>query len=263
MLSSCPLSSRAREEAAEDVVALHQHVGERVLGAGLAPEAVRRVVVEVAAARAVVEEPGLVASLAMLPDERRGVGGPLLVQVLDRLEVDLLLLDVGDVELPGLRLDHVLVELASLSTGWKTQRVVGDLGVEVVVAPLGVHVGDAVEAVELVEALVLRHRLLVLAAVPLADGAGDVARLLEQLGQGDLVLQAARLPVHGRGEDAVPDGQAPGHQGGAGGRAAGLRVAGGQLAGPPPPACRSWAWGRRAGARRRSSRSRPSPRRPG
>ena len=55
-----------------------------------------------------------------------------------------------------------------------------DFGIEIDVAPLGVHVGDAEEAVIIVEADILRQRALVLAHVPLADALGVVAELLEE-----------------------------------------------------------------------------------
>ena len=67
------------------------------------------------------------------------------------------------------------------------------------------------EAVEVVEADVLRLRLAVLAEVPLADRLRDVARVDEQLGERDLALQAALLAVHRRPLQAVAHRQPAGH----------------------------------------------------
>ena len=72
--------------------------------------------------------------------------------------------------------------------------------------------GDREEAVEVVEADVLRLRLDVLAEVPLADRLGDVAGVGQQLGQRDLALQAARLAVHRRALQPVAHRQAAGQQ---------------------------------------------------
>ncbi len=80
---------------------------------------------------------------------------------------------------------------------------VDDLGEEVRVAPLAVHVRDRQEAVEVVEADVLGLGLDVLAQVPLAHGLGHVAGLGEQLGQGDLPLEPTGLAVHRRALQAV------------------------------------------------------------
>ena len=106
---------------------------------------------------------------------------------------------------------------------------IDDLREEMRVAPFGVHVGDREEAVEIVEADVLRLGGRVLADVPLADGLRDVAGLGEQLRQRDLALQAAWLAVHRRAVQAVAVGHAAGQQRGARRRAAGLGVAGRQL----------------------------------
>ena len=61
---------------------------------------------------------------------------------------------------------------------------VDDLGEEVRIPPLGVHVRDRQEAVEVVEADVLGLALGVLAHVPLSDGLRHVAGVREQLRQG-------------------------------------------------------------------------------
>ena len=101
---------------------------------------------------------------------------------------------------------------------------VDDLGEEVRVAPLGVHVGHREEAVEVVEADVLRLALAVLAHVPLADGLGHVARVGEDLRQRDLALQPAGHAVHRRDQQAVAHRQPPGHDRRAGRRARRLAV---------------------------------------
>ena len=170
-----------------------------------------RVVVEVGAPGAVVEQPrrtlpGL--RLGHPADELLGVSGPLLVEQREDGEGDLL--DVLGLTAPG-GVDEALVEGQVLHP-LGALLAVDDLGEEVRVAPFGVHVRDGQEAVEVVEADVLRLRLDVLADVPLPDGLGDIASVGEQLGQGDLAVEPARLPVHRRPEEAVPHRQAAGHQ---------------------------------------------------
>ena len=102
---------------------------------------------------------------------------------------------------------------------------VHDLGEEVRVAPLRVHVRHGEEAVEVVEAHVLGLGLDVLPHVPLADGLGHVAGVGEQLRDRDLTLQPTALAVHRRTHQPVAHRQAAGHERRAAGRAARLRVA--------------------------------------
>ncbi len=110
---------------------------------------------------------------------------------------------------------------------------VDDLREEVGVTPFGVHVRHREEAVEVVEADVLGLGLLVLADVPLPDRLGRIARIGEQLREGDLAFQPAGLPVHRGTEKAVPHRQASGHEGCTRRRAGWLRVARGQEQPPP------------------------------
>src|SRR5204863_5178528 len=76
------------------------------------------------------------------------------------------------------------------------------------VAPLAVHVRHGEEAVEVVEADVVRLRLHVLAEVPLANGLRRVARLREEVRQRDLALESAGLAVHRRTLEPVTPRQA-------------------------------------------------------
>ncbi len=177
------------------------------------------VVVEVGAAGVVVEEPRLVA-VGHAVDEGLGVGAPLLVELGEHRDGDLLhvleLAAAGGLHEAGVE----RLVLHPVGAG----PVVDDLREEVRVAPLGVHVRHGEEAVEVVEAHVLGLRLHVLAQVPLAHGLGDVALFAEQLGQGDLALEAAALAVHGRTLEAVAHGEPAREQGGARRGARGLGV---------------------------------------
>ena len=135
-------------------------------------------------------------------------------------------------------------------------------GANVYILPVGVQAGPAEKAVEIVEADVLRLRFQVLAAVPLADGLGDVAGLAQDLGDGDLVVQDARFAGKTRPQRAGPHGQASGQQGDSewACRKAASRSTG--AAGLPAPGGRCWASARRSAGRRRRCRGRPSPRCP-
>ena len=147
--------------------------------------------------------------------------GPLVVELGEHRDRDLL--DVLD-RLALRRVHEALVERLVLDPAGALLAV-HDLGEEVRVTPLGVHVGDAEEAVEVVEPDVLRLALLVLAHVPLAHRLGDVPRVGEQLGDGDLALEATRFAVHRRPHQAVTHRQPAGHQRRARRRARRLRVA--------------------------------------
>ena len=106
---------------------------------------------------------------------------------------------------------------------------VDDLREEMRVAPFGVHVRHREEAVEVVEADVLRLRGGVLADVPLADGLRDIARLRQELRQRHLALQAAGLAVHRRPVQPMAVRHAAGHQRCARRRAGRLGIAGREL----------------------------------
>jgi len=166
-----------------------------VLGRRGAEEALEGVIVEVGAAGAVVEEPRLALvtrRLGHAPDEVERVGGPLVVERGE--DGDGHLFDV--LGLPSARgVDEALVEGEVLHP-LRPLLAVDDLGEEVRVAPLGVHVRHRQEPVEVVESDVLGLGLDVLAHVPLPDGLGDVAGLGEQRGERHLALQAAGLAVH-------------------------------------------------------------------
>jgi hypothetical protein len=194
-----------------------------MLGRGFALELVGRVIVEVGAARPVIEEEGLVA-LGHLLDELHRVVGPFLVELGADGDGDLLdvldlaaLLGVDEVAVEGEALDH----LGALGARHDLREVVG-------IPPFGVHVRDAQEPVEVVEAHVLRLGTRVLPAVPLAHGLRHIARLAEELCDGDLAVEASLLPVHGGIEDAVPHGETTREDGGARGGAGGLGVGGGE-----------------------------------
>ena len=89
---------------------------------------------------------------------------------------------------------------------------VDDLGEEVRVAPLGVHVRHRQEAVEVVEADVLGLRLDVLTHVPLADRLGDVAGVGERWGRVTSPVEATGLAVHRGAQQPVAHREAAGHQ---------------------------------------------------
>ena len=183
---------------------------------------------------------------------------PLVVEQREHRDRDLLdLLELA----AACRVHEALVERDVLHP-LGARLAVDDLGEEVRVAPLGVHVGHREEAVEVVEPDVLRLALDVLAHVPLADGLRHVARVGEDLRQRDLALQPAGHAVHRRDQQAVPHREPPGHDRRARRRARRLAVARGEQ----QPVAREPVDVRRGRAdrdrRRRSSRSRPSRRRP-
>ena len=155
--------------------------------------------------------------------------GPLVVEQREDGNRDLL--DVLRLATPG-GVDEALVEGQVLDPLRPFLRV-DDLGKEVRVPPLGVHVRDRQEAVEVVEAHVLGLRLHVLADVPLAHRLGHVAGLAQQRGQRDLAVEAARLAVHRWAQQAVAHGQPAGHQRCPRRCARGLGVAGRQQQAPP------------------------------
>ena len=103
-------------------------------------------------------------------------------------------------------------------------RAQGKLRCEVLVLPVGVQARPAEEAVEIVKADVVRLRFLVLAAVPLADGLGEVAGLAQETRHGGLIAQAARFAGKAGAQLTVPHGQASGEQRAARGRTRWLRV---------------------------------------
>ena len=103
-----------------------------------------------------------------------------------------------------------------------------DLGIEIDVAPLGVHVRHAEEADIIVITDILRQRALVLAHMPLADALGDIALVLQQQRHGDGAVETARLAIHRRPQDAVMQRILAGMDGGAGGRAGRRRIGRGQ-----------------------------------
>ena len=194
-----------------------------MLRGGAAEEIGVRVIVEVRAPRAVVEEPRSIAAGHAL-DEVLRVFAPLVVE--EREHGDRDLFDLFEVAATW-RVYEALVERDVLHPVG-ARLAVDHLGEEVRVAPLGVHVRHREEPVEVVEADVLRLARGVLAHVPLADGLRHVPGIRQQLRQHDLALQAARHPVHRRDQQAVPHRQPPGHDRGAGGRARRLAVARGE-----------------------------------
>ena len=195
-----------------------------MLGRRLAKELLARIVVEVGAARAVIEQPRLV-RLGLLLDERLGILAPLLVEF--GKDGDGHLLDVGQFLALG-RVHEAAVEGHVLDPLGARVRI-DDLGEEVRVAPLRVHVGDGEEAVEIVVADMLRLALHVLAEMPLADRLRRVTGLAEQHRQGDLALQAAGFAVHRRTMQPVTVRYAAGVQRRARRRAGGFGIAGGKL----------------------------------
>ena len=216
-------SFERRNQPPADVVELDQRVLVGMLRRRPSEEVGVRIVVEVRAACAVVEEPRPLAAGLVL-DEVLGVLAPLVVEQGEHRDGDLLhLLEVAVAR----GVHEALVEgdvLHPLSAG----LAVDDLGKEVRVAPLGVHVGHRQEPVEVVEPDVLRLALPVLAHVPLAHGLGHVAGVGEDLGKRDLTLETAGHAVHRRNEQAVPHGEATGHDRRAGGCAGRLAVARGE-----------------------------------
>ena len=180
------------------------------------------VVVEVRAARAVVQEPGLrLRRGGHALDEPLGVGGPLVVEAREHRDRDFL----DHARLAALlRVHPALVERQVLDPA-AALLAVHHFREEVGITPFGVHVRDAEEAEEVVEPDVLRLRLRVLAHVPLADGLRRVAGVGEELRQGDFALQSSRHSVHRRDQEPVPHRQPPGHERGTRRRARGLGVA--------------------------------------
>jgi hypothetical protein len=85
--------------------------------------------------------------------------------------------------------------------------------VEVLISPLGVHIRYAKESDIVVEAHVLGQGALILTHVPLAHPLGYVTMVLQQFGYGELTIQAARLAVHRRAQDAVVQRILPSHDG--------------------------------------------------
>ncbi len=174
------------DQPAHDLVEFEQGVLVGMPGRRLAEIFLVRIVVEVRAARAVVEQPRLVGRRLLL-DEVDGVSAPLLVEFGEDGDRDLL--DVGG--LLALRRVHEAAVEGHVLDPLGPGVGVDDLREEMRVAPFRVHVGDGEEAVEVVVADILRLRSDVLADVPLADRLRRVAGLAEQHGQGDFALHAA------------------------------------------------------------------------
>ncbi len=173
---------------------------------------------------AVVQEERLPRSLLRL-DEVHRIRGKHVVELSHHLDVDLLdLLDAAALLRPHEILAERQVAHERLALG-----LGDDVGVEVRVAPLGIDVGHRQEPVELVEAHVLRLRLHVLAHVPLAHADGAVAGLREKLRDRDLALEPPAFAGHRRAQQAVPHGQAAGHDRGTSRRAARLGIGGREL----------------------------------
>ena len=228
MSSAWPVSSRVGDQAADDVVELDDRVLVGVLrrrrprgtGRGGSCRSGRP---GCRGSRTRVASPSAIRAHEVL-----GVGAPLVVE--QGQDGDGHLLDRLGLPAP-LGVDEAPVERQVLDPG-RAGLGVDDLREEVGVAPLAVHVRDRQEAVEVVEADVLGLGLDVLAQVPLADGLGDVAGIGQQLGQGDLAMEAARLAVHRRALQPVAHRQAAREQRRPAGGARRLRVARGHQQAP-------------------------------
>ena len=207
-------------EASDDVVQLDERVLVGVAGRRGPEEALERVVVEVGAARAVIEEPRL-GRAGHAADEAGRVVAPHVVEAREDGDGDLLHVLGGSA---ARRVHEALVE-GHVAHPLRARLGVDDLREEGGVAPLAVHVRHRQEAVEVVEAHVLRLRLHVLAEVPLAHGLRGVAAVGEELGQRHLALESARLAVHRRALQPVAPRQAAREQRAPRRRARGLRVA--------------------------------------
>ena len=177
------------DQSAEHVVHLHHAVAVHGPRHRLAGPLIRRVVVEVAAARGVIEKEGLLRSLHLVEEGEARIQ-PVLVELLDVVELDqLAVLAFG---LVGRRAMHLVMVEDVVFHHLEALGRERDLGIEVVIPPFGVHVGHAEEADIVVIADILRQRALVLAHMPLAHALGDVALLLEQSG---MVIAPSRPPA--------------------------------------------------------------------
>ena len=179
-----------------------------------------RVVVEVRAAGAVVQEPGSI-GVGHALDERLRIAAPFVVE--QRQHGDRDFLDLFELAVAS-GVNEALVE-GDVPHPIGARIAVHDLREEVGVAPLRIHVRHGQEAVEVVKADMLRLAFAVLAHVPLADRLRDVARVGEQLRQRDLALQPAGHAVHRRDQQTVPHREPSRHDRRPGRRARRLAVA--------------------------------------
>jgi len=170
----------------------------------------------VAAAGGMVEIERLVGALHLVEKAEADLH-PMVVELLDVVEVDELA--VLALLLVGGRAMHLVVVEVVLLQHLEAVRGQRDFGIEVDVAPFGVHVGHTEETDIVVVANVLGKRAFVLSHVPLADTLGDVAFLLEEHGHGRCAIETARLAVHRRTQNAVMQRVLPRVDGGARGRA--------------------------------------------
>ena len=258
MSSSCPVASRRRDEPADDVVELDDRVLVGVLRPARCPRTARS-----GSCRSARRGCCGTGTTARRPSPcARGTRSSSATHFSSSSErTGIVTSSTSSVVAAAHGVHEALVERQVLDP-LRARLAVDDLGEEGGVPPLRVHVRDGQEAVEVVEADVLGLGVAVLAHVPLADGLGDVARLVEQLGDRHLAGEPAGLAVHRRALQAVADREPTRHERGARGGARRLRVARGEQEARAPRARRCAAWARRRRRRRRSSRSRPSRRRP-
>src|SRR5262249_53304557 len=78
-----------------------------------------------------------------------------------------------------------------------------DLRIEILVAPFGVHIGNAEETHVVVESNVLWQRAFVLSDVPFADTLRDVPEFLERGRNRNSAIEAARFAIHRRSQNAM------------------------------------------------------------
>ena len=162
----------------EDIVHLHHAVAVR----GARRRATRifgvRVVIEVTAASAVIEEERLI-TLRHLVEELNAIFHPALIQVFHIFRRNV---GNGFLFTTAHGMNVIFAERQFLDV-FRTSRAQGDFRVDMNITPFGIHIGHRVKAAEIIKANVLRLRLFVFPHMPFPDSLGDVALIVQQLRQ--------------------------------------------------------------------------------